>query len=75
MRLLGVETVDKLGPQHVSSLHPAFFDLILISADQHPHDRATNLRRTFRSGVITKCVPSEALDALCIVHFGYIGFL
>lgn len=38
MRLLGVETVDKLGPQHVSSLHPAIFDLILTSADQHPHD-------------------------------------
>jgi len=26
MRLLGVETVDKLGMQHVGTLHPLFHD-------------------------------------------------
>lgn len=68
MRLLGVETVDKLGPQHVGTLHSSFIDQILTSSDQHPHGRAANLRWTFGSGFITACFPSEALDtSVCII--------
>lgn len=65
MRLLGVETVDALGPQHVcrpfSTSVPC--DEILTRVDQHPNGRTADLRRPLCSRFFTTCFPGEALGA------------
>lgn len=64
MRLLGVETVDALGPQHVCvPLHSLIRYIILTCLDQHPHGGAADLRRALWPRFFTTCFPGKTLSA------------
>ena len=64
MRLLGVETVHALGPQHVCvSLHTLILYVKLTCPDQHSHGRAADLRRPLWPRFFTTCFPGKALNA------------
>lgn len=71
MRLLGVDSVDQLGPQHVSTPGPfcQLLDQLTLFVDQHPYDRAADLRWTCWSRTITTGIPCEAISVLVISEF------
>jgi hypothetical protein len=62
MRLLGVERVEQLGPQHVRLSTDLSTSSIYTVTGQYSRCRAANLRRTVRAGISEIAIPRTALD-------------